>query len=116
MLSNVSKTPPDKRDIRNTTLSWHAVSRGHVHVVQDLVATNAVDTNVDSVSQRTPVSWAAANCHIEIVELLLAHGARQDYTYEDGRPPLAIAQLHRQGIVVVYSFLDGASQEGQEDG
>jgi hypothetical protein len=92
-------TPPDKKDIRGTTPLWYASSLGYTDVVQVLLATKAVDVNVESVSQRTPIFWAAACGFVEIVKLLLAHGARQDYTDVDGKSPLAIAQLQKQGIV-----------------
>jgi hypothetical protein len=93
-------TPPDKKDIRGTTPLWHAASNGHLDIVRILLATNAVDVNVESVARRTPIFWTAAKGHVEIVKLLLDHGARQDYTDEDGQSPLAIAQLHGQDTVV----------------
>ncbi|RYP05878.1 hypothetical protein DL765_009688 [Monosporascus sp. GIB2] len=52
-------TPPDKQDIRRVTPLWTASLHGHRVVVQVLLATDAVDGNVRSVSGQTPLFQAA---------------------------------------------------------
>ncbi len=93
-------TPPDQRNIRGATPLWQASQSGYKQVVEVLLATNAVDVNVQSISGRTPLFWAAANGHSEVVRLLLDHGAEANYTDEDGRSPLSIAQARCQDSVV----------------
>ena len=93
-------TPPDTPNIHGLTPSWQASVYGHKEVVQTLLATKTVDVNVRSVSGHTPLFWSAASGYFEIVQLLLDYGAIQDYTDNDGRSPLSIAQLNGYSDVV----------------
>jgi len=79
---------------------WSASSGGHKAAVQVLLATNAVDVNVRSISGRTPLFWAAAQGHSEVVQLLLDYGAEQNYTDKDGRSPIHVAQFYHQANVI----------------
>ena len=92
--------PPDEQDIRGTAPLWHAANQGDMDTVRILLATNAVDVNATSISNRTPLFWTAACGHVEIVKLLLSHGAEHDYHDVDGRSPLMIARLYGQTKVV----------------
>ncbi|ORX98362.1 hypothetical protein BCR34DRAFT_496163 [Clohesyomyces aquaticus] len=55
---------------------WHAARYGHVDTVRDLLATHAVDVNVTAIHTRTPLLWPAAYGFLEVVKLLLDHGAQ----------------------------------------
>jgi len=92
--------PPDKPNIHGATPLWRASQSGHKEAVQVLLTTNAVDVNAWSRTRRTPLFWAAANGHSEVVQLLLDYGAEQNYTDEDGRSPLSIAQFYCQAEVI----------------
>ena len=71
---------------------WIASSHGHEAVIHVLLATDAVDVNVLSVPGRTPLFWAAAGGHSEVVEFLLNHGAKQNYTDKAGRSRVSVAR------------------------
>jgi ankyrin repeat protein len=74
-----------------------AVSRGHVQIVEELLAAGV---NVDTVSggpRLTALHVAAAAGHTDIVQLLLAKGADANATDATGRTPLDMAaQCGRQ--------------------
>ncbi|KAH8649711.1 hypothetical protein BGZ60DRAFT_569767 [Tricladium varicosporioides] len=98
---------PDMQNIHGTTPLWVASHCGHLEVVKVLLATNAVDVNVRSVSRRTPLFWTAAYGHFEVIQLLLDHGARQDYTDKEGSSPLSIAQCYgRYNVVDILTKYD----------
>jgi len=69
-------------------------------VVEVLLTTSVVDVNVLSTAGQTPLFWAAAYGHSEVVRLLLDHGAEQNYTDKDGRSPLSVAQFYHQATVI----------------
>jgi hypothetical protein len=92
--------PPDEKDIHMATPLWHAAFDGHKGAVQVLLSTNAVDVNAANVENRTPLFWSAAAGYVDIVELLLDHGASQDYVDADCWSPLAIADLYGEAKVV----------------
>lgn len=83
---------------------WIAAFRGHTDVLKVLLGTNNVDINVESDAKRTPLFRPAANGDIEVAKLLLSHGARQDYTDEDGMSPLGIAK--QNGHIEVVAILE----------
>ncbi|CZR68380.1 related to heterokaryon incompatibility protein [Phialocephala subalpina] len=92
--------PPDKRNIRGVTPLWRASASRQTEVVEVLLATSAVNVNVQSTAGRTPLFWAAAHGHSKVVRLLLDHGAEPNYTDKDGRSPLSVAQLNRWDTIV----------------
>ena len=99
---------PDLKDSRNVSPLWIAVLHGHLRVVELLLDTGGVDINLESISGRTPIFWAAAHGYEDIVGLLLRAGADPNLTGEDGRTPLSIAKHHGHGKIV--SMLAGVSK------
>jgi ankyrin repeat protein len=92
--------PPDKRNISGETPLWKASQFGRKEVVDILLATNAVDVNVQSTAGQTPLFWAAANGYSKVVRLLLDQGAEPNYTDKDGRSPLSIAQFYNHTTII----------------
>ena len=92
--------PPDKPNIRGVTPLWRVSKSRHKETVQVLLTTSAVDANAWSGARRTPLFWAAVNGNSKVVQLLLDHGAKQNYTDEDGRSPLSIAQFYCQAEAI----------------
>src|SRR5205814_1773512 len=62
---------PDLKDSRNVSPLWIAALYGYLGVVKLLLDTKEVDINSESISGRTPIFWAAAHGHEDIVRLLL---------------------------------------------
>ncbi|KAH7119555.1 ankyrin repeat protein, partial [Dendryphion nanum] len=77
-----------------------AALQGNTDTVRALLTTKAVDVNVASVSNRTPLFWPAVNGDSEVVQLLLEHGAKQDYVDVDGNSPLTVAQFYGETVIV----------------
>jgi ankyrin repeat protein len=59
-----------------------------------------VDVNATNVRKQMPLFWPAAYGHVEVVELLLSHGAQQNYEDVDGRSPLTITRIHGNTKIV----------------
>jgi ankyrin repeat protein len=64
---------------------WKALQCGCKEVVEDLLATSAINVNVQNSAGETPLLWAAAFGYSEIVQLLLDYSAIPNYTDRDGR-------------------------------
>lgn len=67
-------------------------SDGDVARVRELLEYAAADVNARSKVGATALVYAARNGHVEIVDLLLAHGARRDVTTAKGASALSIAR------------------------
>jgi ankyrin repeat protein len=92
--------PVDSKDIRGATPLWHAASENHTDTVRALLGTNAVDVNAADIDGRTPLFWPSAFGDVEIVKLLLDHGAQKDHMDNDGKSPYMMAQSYRQARVL----------------
>ncbi|KAJ5681606.1 ankyrin [Penicillium maclennaniae] len=60
---------------RERTALYGASIRGHIHVVEALVAHEQIDVDAYDSDGYTPISVAARNGHVEVVKMLLARGA-----------------------------------------
>jgi ankyrin repeat protein len=69
-------------------------------VVKVLLATSAVNVNVQSTARQSPLFWAAARGRSKVIRLLLDYGAEPNYTDKDGRSLLSVAQFYYQNTVV----------------
>ncbi|KAF4624545.1 hypothetical protein G7Y89_g13625 [Cudoniella acicularis] len=93
-------TPLDMRGINGVTPLETASYFGYKGVVELLLATKAVDVNVQSANGETPLFWAVQNGHSHVVRLLLDHGAEPNRTNKEGRSALFIAQLYKKDDVI----------------
>lgn len=66
---------PNHMDCYQSTALYFSSISGHAAVVNILLAHDKIDVNVYDREGETPISAAARECHIEIVEALLAHSA-----------------------------------------
>lgn len=75
-----------------------AVVRDDVRIVTDLLDAGA-DPNLPGEDDYTPVHHAASHGHLEIIGLLLSHGALTTLVDIDGRTPADIARIlnHDEG-------------------
>ena len=72
------ETPLDIPDTDGNTPLWWASRHGYTDIVQILLATKAVNVNVQGQYGETPLFTAATRGFPEAVQLLLDYGARQD--------------------------------------
>jgi hypothetical protein len=82
---------PDTPNKRNVTPLWMAAMRGHLEVVRCLVATGRVSVNRRSVAGRSPIFFASAYGHKEIVDLLMEHNADPSCLDIRGDSPTSVA-------------------------
>ncbi|MFA6303242.1 MAG: ankyrin repeat domain-containing protein [Legionella sp.] len=69
-----------------------AAQNGHLKVVQDLLAHNNIDVNIDVANGATPLFMAAQNGYLEVVKALLAHKYIEvNKASDDSITPLLIA-------------------------
>jgi ankyrin repeat protein len=84
-----------------TSILQEASSRGHIKVIEGLLATDKVSINVKGKNNRTLLSWAASYGYEAIIKLLLATGKIDiDVNDDDGRTPLLCAAKHGYEAVV----------------
>lgn len=76
---------------------------GHVERVTDLIEADGVDVNECGPRNSTALMFAAGSGHLEVVKVLVEHGARLDMREEGGWTPLMHAQA--DGCQDVEEFL-----------
>jgi len=81
------------RDGDGRSLLHIACSKGQVDVVQFLLERTAILVNTQDDSGFTPLFEASLNGHLEIVDLLMQHGAKVDVADDTGSTPLQMAVL-----------------------
>lgn len=69
-------------------------------MVEILLATAAVNVNVQDKFGRSPLFMAAANGHSEVVRLLLDHGAKPNPRDKKGRSPFSITKRNYHASTV----------------
>jgi ankyrin repeat protein len=89
-----------------------AASRGNVQLLKLLLRNKASVKSLDE-QKRTPLHWAAQQCHsdsVEMVELLLAHRSEIDALDQERSSPLLLAckNLSRQSAVASLLLSHGA--------
>ena len=88
-LLNINWKHPNRKDNSEWTLLHMACDRGHLQLVQVLLAHPAIDVNTPSFSGSTPLLFACVNGQIEVVKLLLRDGrAKMNVPDSQGRTPL----------------------------
>jgi ankyrin repeat protein len=92
-----------------------ATRRGDVAAVRDLLAEDASLVGVTDDDQRTPLYFAAGWGSIEIVELLLSHGADVDARDYGNRTPLHAAVMQNHQEVVRILVAADADLEARND-
>ena len=86
---NINWRHPNRKDNSEWTLLHMACDRGHLQLVQVLLAHPAIDVNLRSFSGSTPLLFACVNGQIEVVKLLLRDGrAKINVPDSQGRTPL----------------------------
>lgn len=85
---------------------------GAVDVLKELLATSAVDPNLEDNDDRTPLHWTACHGSEVAVSHFLARpdvdinaAANGDYTFKGGWTPLMVA-VNRQSTAIVKLLLD----------
>jgi len=80
---------PNRQDNSEWTALHMACDRGHLQLVQVLLAHPAIDVNLQSSSGSTPLLFACVNGQFEVVKLLLRDGrAKMNVPDSQGRTPL----------------------------
>lgn len=74
--------------------------RGHVAVVEELLAHEQIKVNAYESDGHTPICAAARNGHAEVVKMLLARGAHAGYVRRGGATPLHSAIRNKQPDLV----------------
>ena len=87
---------------------------GNVKMVTRILESGRIDVNQTTSTKETALMWAAQEGHFEVVELLLARGARADLRDERGRTASDMAR--RQGHVDVLAELEAARKKAEERG
>ena len=72
---------------KNSTLLHHALGKGYVPIVKELIAMGAIVNSQDSFSM-TPLHLASQERHVEVMDALLENGASLDATDSNFRTPL----------------------------
>ncbi|KAL7907859.1 ankyrin repeat-containing domain protein [Trichoderma velutinum] len=72
---------------RRSPLSY-ASGNGHVTVMDKLMSDSRVKTDSRDMQNRSPLHWAAKNCHKDAVEWLIDHGAEANAKDIQNRSPL----------------------------
>jgi ankyrin repeat protein/ABC-type cobalamin/Fe3+-siderophores transport system ATPase subunit len=102
--SGANEEPPifDLRDDSGHTALSIAAGCGNKRVVELILGpVPVIDIDsMDDFDQRTPLAWAAANGHGDIVKLLLKEGADPNSRNSSGWTPLALAVVYVHEAVV----------------
>ena len=88
-----------------------AARNGKVEKVRELLNRGDIDIEHEDDVQSTPLSWAAANGHLEIVTILLQAGAEKNTTNKYGNTPLMLASWNRHVDVCRLLIDAGADTE-----
>ena len=86
-----------------TPLTLATIS-GLEEVVRDLLALGGVDVNHQDLEGRSPLSYAAQHCHLEIARYLITSGADINLSDKQGFTPLIWAAMGRPENIV-HEFL-----------
>jgi ankyrin repeat protein len=98
----------DSRDVTGQTPLIMAARRDGVKILNQLLKSNAAINSEDE-RKWTSLSWAAANGHERIVELLLsAHGIIVDHHDEQGRTPFSLA-AERGSIQIMHLLIENGA-------
>ncbi|WPH02939.1 ankyrin, protein [Acrodontium crateriforme] len=74
----------DSDEFANRTALAAAAANGHLAIVQSLLKVNA---NIE-IGDHSPLSWASQHCEVEVMKLLLEHGASIGSKDRYGQTPL----------------------------
>ena len=93
-----------------------AAMTGDLRLAEEALASK-VDVNLQSVKQRgTPLHWACAQGHMDVVKTLIAHGADVNRTDEIGCTPIILA-AQGQHLNIIYLLRDhGANLKATMNG
>ena len=94
------------------TVLRHAVSGGHIEIVELLVSKDA-DVNAKTEEGESPLHLAANRGHKEIIELLIARGADVDAKGDSGRTPLHVAAQKGHKEIIELLIAKGADVDAK---
>ncbi|EMC98915.1 hypothetical protein BAUCODRAFT_65248 [Baudoinia panamericana UAMH 10762] len=98
--------------ISNTAMLCQAIVDGDTQYVRSWPQQEGNDPNARDWTGRTPLHLAAANASVEVVQLLIDHGARLVARLADGRTALHLAAM--RGDVGIISALMRRSEANEE--
>ncbi|KAL2831281.1 hypothetical protein BJY01DRAFT_226732 [Aspergillus pseudoustus] len=106
---------PDSEGFRGTALIV-AARQGHLTAVEVLIHAGADVEYALNSDDKTPLSWAACNGNIPIVEFLLSRGAQlnRGTSHKDGRSPLSWAASNGHKALVQLLLTRGAHPTTQD--
>jgi ankyrin repeat protein len=89
----IEETPRDLL-LQAQFLPWYAVLSNKVPVVEQVLALGDFDLNVESDAGYTAIFAASSNGSVEMIRLLLSHGANGWKVSNSGKTPLSVAGYH----------------------
>jgi ankyrin repeat protein len=87
-------------DSSGRSVLWHAADQGLDDLAASLVSSGQIDLDQRDINGRNAVSQAIVHGRIEIVRLLVDHGAALDTRTEEGNSPLMLAVLAKSPEIV----------------
>jgi ankyrin repeat protein len=105
---------PAIRDSSGLTPLIHAARGGHRRVVDLLLEANNVSQDLTAACQQMRLLWAAENCSVADVELLLQKGLDADASDIDGRTPLSFAAENGCETVIKLLLGNTVNQDGKD--
>lgn len=85
---------------RNGTALHNAVVYGYKEIAKLLIVSGADVNAVDGLEGRTPIFEGAARGHTDLVQLVLAHGAKKDVRDNDGKLPIDEAKANKRKDII----------------
>lgn len=104
------------QDKEGKTALHIAVSQGNLEMVTELCAMEGLDVNTADVSKRTPLHWAAAADHYEIIEVLFGYGANPMLRDETGASASHYAAQKGENTLRVLLQQDNFAHEPDNEG